>query len=149
MVSADLNWITAYDALIAAGYRVLALDHRGHGRGLRTPERFRLAHCSDDAAAILRHEGVERVIAVGYSMGRSDRVPARARPPGRRRRDRPLRDGAGLAGPAHEARLAPDGAAAPRARAVPERGMARGPARDRAAGRVRHDVGRGRALARQ
>jgi pimeloyl-ACP methyl ester carboxylesterase len=69
MVSADLNWITAYDALAAAGYRVLALDHRGHGRGLRTPAHFRLADCADDAAAILRHEEIERAVAVGYSMG--------------------------------------------------------------------------------
>jgi 3-oxoadipate enol-lactonase len=69
MVSADLNWLAAYDALAAAGYRVLALDHRGHGRGLRTPEPFRLTHCSDDAAAILRHEAIERVVVVGYSMG--------------------------------------------------------------------------------
>jgi 3-oxoadipate enol-lactonase len=69
MVSADLNWITVYDALAGAGYRVLALDHRGHGRGLRTPEPFRLSHCADDAAAILRHEGIERAVAVGYSMG--------------------------------------------------------------------------------
>jgi 3-oxoadipate enol-lactonase len=69
MVSADLNWITAYDALAAAGYRVLALDHRGHGRGLRTPEPFRLADCAGDAAAILRHEGIEGATAVGYSMG--------------------------------------------------------------------------------
>jgi pimeloyl-ACP methyl ester carboxylesterase len=69
MVSADLNWITAYDPLAAAGYRVLALDHRGHGRGLRTPAHFRLADCADDAAAILRHEGIEGALAVGYSMG--------------------------------------------------------------------------------
>jgi pimeloyl-ACP methyl ester carboxylesterase len=69
MVSADLNWITAYDPLAAAGYRVLALDHRGHGRGLRTPAHFRLADCADDAAAILRHEGIEGAVAVGYSMG--------------------------------------------------------------------------------
>src|SRR6185312_15940113 len=38
MVSADLNFLTVYDALADAGYRVLALDHRGHGRGLRTPQ---------------------------------------------------------------------------------------------------------------
>jgi pimeloyl-ACP methyl ester carboxylesterase len=69
MVSADLNWITMYDMLAAAGYRVLALDHRGHGRGLRTPERFRLTLCAEDAAAILRHEGIERAFIVGYSMG--------------------------------------------------------------------------------
>jgi 3-oxoadipate enol-lactonase len=69
MVSADLNWITAYDALAAAGYRVLAIDHRGHGRGLRTPARFRLKDCADDAAAILRQEGIEAARLVGYSMG--------------------------------------------------------------------------------
>ena len=33
MVSADLNWCGAYGELAAAGYRVLAIDHRGHGRG--------------------------------------------------------------------------------------------------------------------
>jgi pimeloyl-ACP methyl ester carboxylesterase len=69
MVSADLNWITVYDVLAGAGYRVLALDHRGHGRGLRSPERFRLTACAEDAAAVVRHEGAERVVAVGYSMG--------------------------------------------------------------------------------
>jgi 3-oxoadipate enol-lactonase len=69
MVSADLNWITVYDTLADAGYRVLALDHRGHGRGLRSPERFRLTACADDAAAVVRHEGIDRVVAVGYSMG--------------------------------------------------------------------------------
>jgi pimeloyl-ACP methyl ester carboxylesterase len=69
MVSADLNWITVYDALRGGGYRVLALDHRGHGRGLRTPQRFRLTHCADDAAAVIRREGIERAVVVGYSMG--------------------------------------------------------------------------------
>ena len=69
MVSADLNWITVYDALRGAGYRVLALDHRGHGRGLRTPQPFRLTHCAADAAAMLRHEGVAPALVVGYSMG--------------------------------------------------------------------------------
>src|SRR3954453_9074565 len=57
MVSADLNWIRAYDALAGAGYRVLALDHRGHGRGLRTPEPFRLADCAGDAAALCATRG--------------------------------------------------------------------------------------------
>ena len=55
--------------LAAAGYRVLAVDHRGRGRGLRSPERFRLAACAEDAAAVLATETVERVVAVGYSMG--------------------------------------------------------------------------------
>jgi pimeloyl-ACP methyl ester carboxylesterase len=69
MVSADLNWCGAYDALADAGYRVLALDHRGHGRGLRSMEPFRLADCAADAAAVLRELGAAPAIIVGYSMG--------------------------------------------------------------------------------
>jgi pimeloyl-ACP methyl ester carboxylesterase len=69
-VSADINWFTTYAPLAQGGYRVLALDHRGHGRGLRTPAPFRLVDCADDAAALLHAIGVEEpVTAVGYSMG--------------------------------------------------------------------------------
>jgi pimeloyl-ACP methyl ester carboxylesterase len=69
MFSADLNWFTMYAPLEAAGYRVLAVDHRGHGRGLRSPEDFRLSDCADDAAGVLRELGTGPVIATGYSMG--------------------------------------------------------------------------------
>ncbi|HKN93949.1 MAG TPA: alpha/beta fold hydrolase, partial [Thermoleophilaceae bacterium] len=34
MFPSDLNWFRTYKPLADAGYRVLALDHRGHGRGL-------------------------------------------------------------------------------------------------------------------
>lgn len=67
--SADLNWFRAYEPLRAAGYRVLAVDHRGHGRGLRTPEPFTLRACADDAAAVLAEARVAAAVAVGYSMG--------------------------------------------------------------------------------
>src|SRR5436305_6121708 len=69
MVSADLNWCGAYDALIAAGYRVLAIDHRGHGRGIRAMDRFRLADCAADTAAVLHQLNAAPAIVVGYSMG--------------------------------------------------------------------------------
>ena len=69
MVSADLNWYAAYAPLADAGYRVLAIDHRGHARGIRALAPFRLADCADDAAAVLRTLGIEQTIAVGYSMG--------------------------------------------------------------------------------
>jgi 3-oxoadipate enol-lactonase len=69
MFSADLNWFTMYSPLEAAAYRVLAVDHRGHGRGMRSPEVFRLADCADDAAAVLRELRTGPVIAAGYSMG--------------------------------------------------------------------------------
>jgi 3-oxoadipate enol-lactonase len=69
MVSADLNWCGAYGDLIAAGYRVLAIDHRGHGRGLRPLVPFRLLDCAADAAAALRTLGLAPALLVGYSMG--------------------------------------------------------------------------------
>src|SRR5436305_884969 len=69
MASADLNWCGAYGDLFRAGYRVPAIDHRGHGRGLRPLERFRLADCAADAAAVLSALGVGPAVAVGYSMG--------------------------------------------------------------------------------
>ena len=62
MVSADLNFLTVYDALADAGYRVLALDHRGHGRGLRTPQPFRLEDCAADVAAVLLSHEIAREI---------------------------------------------------------------------------------------
>lgn len=69
MADADLNWCGAYADLIAAGYRVLAIDHRGHGRGLRQLQDFRLADCAADAAAALQQLGVAPALVVGYSMG--------------------------------------------------------------------------------
>jgi pimeloyl-ACP methyl ester carboxylesterase len=69
MVSADLNFHSAYAPLAEAGYRVLAIDHRGHARGLRALAPFRLTDCAADAAAVLRALGIDQTIVVGYSMG--------------------------------------------------------------------------------
>ncbi len=62
-----LNWGACYRPL-SDHFRVISLDHRGHGSGLRTSH-FQLEECADDAAAALHALGVERAIAVGYSMG--------------------------------------------------------------------------------
>jgi 3-oxoadipate enol-lactonase len=69
LATADMNWAGAYEALIEAGYRVLAIDHRGHGRGLRSMAQFRLSDCAGDAAAALRALDVAPATVVGYSMG--------------------------------------------------------------------------------
>jgi 3-oxoadipate enol-lactonase len=66
--TADLNFYAMFPEL-AGRYRVVAVDHRGHGRGIRSRSRFRLTDCADDAAAVLDVLGRERVIVVGYSMG--------------------------------------------------------------------------------
>jgi 3-oxoadipate enol-lactonase len=66
--TADANWFTAYPAL-AERYGVVAIDHRGHGRGIRSSRRVRLADMADDAAAALDQLGIDRAVAVGYSMG--------------------------------------------------------------------------------
>ncbi|MFL5823926.1 MAG: alpha/beta fold hydrolase [Solirubrobacteraceae bacterium] len=69
MASGDLNWCGAYGSLVEEGYRVLAIDHRGHGRGMRPLVRFRLADCAADAAAVVRELDVAPALIVGYSMG--------------------------------------------------------------------------------
>jgi len=65
--TARLNWGPCFRPL-SQHFRVLSLDHRGHGRGLHT-RRFRLEECADDVAAAAETRGVGRFIAVGYSMG--------------------------------------------------------------------------------
>ena len=69
MFPSDLNWLHAYAPLAAAGHRVLAMDLRGHGRGLRSGEPFSLVDCADDAAGVLEALGLPAALVVGYSMG--------------------------------------------------------------------------------
>lgn len=66
--TADLNFFTCYQAL-GRHFGVIAFDHRGHGRGLRTLRPVRLSDCADDVAAVTATMGIDRFIAVGYSMG--------------------------------------------------------------------------------
>jgi pimeloyl-ACP methyl ester carboxylesterase len=63
-----LNWFAAFGSL-AQHFRVVALDHRGHGRGLRSSEPFRLEDCADDVVAVADQLGIDTFIPVGYSMG--------------------------------------------------------------------------------
>jgi 3-oxoadipate enol-lactonase len=69
MATGDLNWWAVYGDLADAGYRVLAIDHRGHGRGLRPLVPFRIADCAADAAGVLRELDLAPALVVGYSMG--------------------------------------------------------------------------------
>jgi pimeloyl-ACP methyl ester carboxylesterase len=80
--SADLNFFPVYAGL-AGSRRVIALDHRGHGRGMRSIEPFSLEDCADDAAALLDELRAGPVIVVGYSMGGPIGMLLAQRHPGR------------------------------------------------------------------
>jgi 3-oxoadipate enol-lactonase len=66
--SADLNFHTCYGPM-GSHFRVLAFDHRGHGKGIRSRRRMRLEDCADDVAELLAVEGAGPAVALGYSMG--------------------------------------------------------------------------------
>jgi len=68
VASGGLNWYQAFRPL-SEHFRVVAPDLRGHGRGIRSRRRFRLADCADDVAVLLDELGTGPVIACGYSMG--------------------------------------------------------------------------------
>lgn len=62
-----LTWYPAI-APLAERYRVVTLDLRWHGQGIRSP-RFSLEDCADDVAALADVLGLDRFVPVGYSMG--------------------------------------------------------------------------------
>jgi pimeloyl-ACP methyl ester carboxylesterase len=71
--SAHVNWVSPgwMKTLADAGYRVLALDNRGHGQSSVSydPQDYTPPRMAGDAAALLRHAGVDRAHVMGYSMG--------------------------------------------------------------------------------
>lgn len=62
-----LSWYPSFPAL-ASRYRVVTLDQRWHGRGIRSPH-FRLEDCADDAVALADVLDLHQFVPVGYSMG--------------------------------------------------------------------------------
>ena len=66
--TAELNWAKVF-APLSGQFRVIAIDLRGHGDGIRAGSPFRLEDCADDIAALAGVLGIGRFIAVGYSMG--------------------------------------------------------------------------------
>ncbi|MBK5224239.1 MAG: alpha/beta fold hydrolase [Acidimicrobiia bacterium] len=68
IASAEVNWFGVFRAF-EGERRVIAIDHRGHGRGMHPAEPFRLVDCADDAAALLDVLGIDEAIVAGFSMG--------------------------------------------------------------------------------
>ena len=67
-MTSDSCWHGTYE-LLAARHRVIAFDLRGHGLGLPVEGHFSLEACADDAVAVATALGLDRFIAVGYSIG--------------------------------------------------------------------------------
>jgi 3-oxoadipate enol-lactonase len=66
--TAELNWGMVL-APLSRHFRVVAMDLRGHGDGIRVGWRFRLEDCADDVAALAEVLAIGSFVAVGYSMG--------------------------------------------------------------------------------
>ncbi len=66
--TAELNWGKVF-APLSRHFRVIAIDLRGHGDGIRAGSRFRLEDCADDIAALAEILDISQFVAVGYSMG--------------------------------------------------------------------------------
>ncbi|KQY14574.1 alpha/beta fold hydrolase [Rhizobium sp. Root482] len=71
--SARVNWVAPgwVKTLGEAGYRVIALDNRGHGASDKPhdPAVYHPPAMAGDAAALLDHLGIARTHVMGYSMG--------------------------------------------------------------------------------
>ncbi len=69
----EVNWVSTgwVETLTAAGYRVVALDNRGHGKSRKLYDAsLYFAHeMAADARRLLDHLGIERLPVIGYSMG--------------------------------------------------------------------------------
>src|SRR5262245_15459345 len=62
-------WAEQVPPLIAAGYRVLRLDMRGHGGSDPVSGDYTMAQLADDVAAALDFLGIQKVQYIGLSIG--------------------------------------------------------------------------------
>lgn len=71
--SASVNWVYPgwLRTLGDSGYRVIAMDNRGHGASAKPhdPEAYHPTSMAGDAAALLTHLGIADAHVMGYSMG--------------------------------------------------------------------------------
>ena len=62
-------WAEQLPPLLAAGYRVLRLDMRGHGGSDPVSGDYTMAQLADDVAAVLDFLGIAKVQYIGLSIG--------------------------------------------------------------------------------
>jgi pimeloyl-ACP methyl ester carboxylesterase len=78
------NWGHQVPDLVAAGYRVIVVDSRGHGRSTRDGRPFSYELMASDVLAVMDRLGIARAALVGWSDGAivalimADKAPERA-----------------------------------------------------------------------
>lgn len=75
-------WNGVGDALAAHGYRGIAVDQRGHGLSDKPDGPYDMAAVTDDLAALLAAESIDRPVLVGQSWGANVVMEFAARFPG-------------------------------------------------------------------
>ena len=63
------NWGYQVPALVSAGYRVILIDSRGHGRSTRDPQPYSYALMATDLSAVMAALQLEQASLVGWSDG--------------------------------------------------------------------------------
>jgi non-heme chloroperoxidase len=63
------DWDAQMLFFLQHGYRVIALDRRGHGRSTQTWEGNDMDHCADDLAELMEKLDIRDAIHVGHSTG--------------------------------------------------------------------------------
>lgn len=63
------DWIWQIPALLGAGYRVLAIDLRGHGRSGVPDDGYNVRQMARDCVALLEEAGALPAVVMGHSMG--------------------------------------------------------------------------------
>jgi non-heme chloroperoxidase len=63
------DWDTQMLYFLEQGYRVVALDRRGHGRSTQVGDGHDMDHYAADAAAVLEHLDLSNAVHIGHSTG--------------------------------------------------------------------------------
>ncbi|HVJ42445.1 MAG TPA: alpha/beta hydrolase [Dongiaceae bacterium] len=77
------NWGYQVPALIQAGYRVIVVDSRGHGRSTRDARPYRYELMASDVIAIMDALGIARAAFIGWSDGACNSLVLAAQHPER------------------------------------------------------------------
>jgi non-heme chloroperoxidase len=67
-LSAD-DWDTQMLYFVDKGYRVIAIDRRGHGRSTQVSDGHDMDHYAADAAAVIDHLDLRSAVHIGHSTG--------------------------------------------------------------------------------